>query len=120
MYRTCISYLEKMSATFFILLKQREQRERFYKNPTCAGRVKYINAWQCPTLFVSSLIRTLRAPFAREKSLRAIFSLRSSRTRNYKQKPSHKGWVFVYKCLAVSYFHMGKPHTIIGAKCFHF
>ncbi len=24
------------------------------------------------------------------------------------------------KSLAVSYFHMGKPHTIIGAKAFHF
>ena len=24
------------------------------------------------------------------------------------------------KCPAVSYFHMGKPHTIIGAKRFHF
>ena len=24
------------------------------------------------------------------------------------------------KCLAVSYFHMGKPHTIIGAERFHY
>ena len=24
------------------------------------------------------------------------------------------------KSLAVTYFHMGKPHTIIGAKQFHF
>ena len=24
------------------------------------------------------------------------------------------------KRLAVTYFHMGKPHTIIGAKVFHF
>ena len=23
-------------------------------------------------------------------------------------------------CLAVTYFHMGKPHTIIGAVAFHF
>ena len=24
------------------------------------------------------------------------------------------------RCLAVTYFHMGKPHTIIGAEQFHF
>ena len=24
------------------------------------------------------------------------------------------------KCLAVTYFHMGRPHTIIGAERFHF
>ena len=24
------------------------------------------------------------------------------------------------ECLAVSYFHMGKPHTIIGAERFHY
>jgi hypothetical protein len=28
-----------------------------------------------------------------------------------------KVWI---KSLAVTYFHMGKPHTIIGAKQFHF
>ena len=27
---------------------------------------------------------------------------------------------FGIKSLAVTYFHMGKPHTIIGAKQFHF
>ena len=25
-----------------------------------------------------------------------------------------------YKALAVTYFHMGRPHTIIGAKWFHY
>ena len=30
----------------------------------------------------------------------------------------HQG--FRIKCLAVTYFHMGRPHTIIGAKQFHF
>ena len=30
-------------------------------------------------------------------------------------------WAGVWnRCLAVSYFHMGRPHTIIGAECFHF
>ena len=27
---------------------------------------------------------------------------------------------FLNKSLAMSYFHMGKPHTIIGAERFHF
>ena len=27
---------------------------------------------------------------------------------------------WVNKSLAVTYFHMGRPHTIIGAKSFHF
>ena len=26
----------------------------------------------------------------------------------------------IQKCLAVSYFHMGKPHTIVGAGRFHY
>lgn len=35
-----------------------------------------------------------------------------------KTPPVRRG--FGYKCLAVTYFHMGKPHTIIGAESFHF
>ncbi len=39
-----------------------------------------------------------------------------------KKKPrlrrSNRG--FWNKCLAVTYFHMGKPHTIIGDVLFHF
>jgi hypothetical protein len=27
---------------------------------------------------------------------------------------------FLNKSLAMTYFHMGKPHTIIGAERFHF
>ena len=30
------------------------------------------------------------------------------------------GGCFTRKCLAVSYFHMGKPHTIVGAGRFHY
>ena len=29
-------------------------------------------------------------------------------------------WGFLSKCLAVTYFRMGKPQTIIGAERFHF
>ena len=36
------------------------------------------------------------------------------------KKPDLTIGFFVNKCLAVSYFHMGRPHTIIGAKRFHF
>ena len=34
--------------------------------------------------------------------------------------PSAPGGVPFKKCLAVSYFHMGKPHTIVGAGRFHY
>ncbi len=27
---------------------------------------------------------------------------------------------FAMNCLAMTYFHMGRPHTIIGAQRFHF
>ena len=38
----------------------------------------------------------------------------------HKKTPAF-GWAGVWnKNLAVTYFHMGKPHTIIGAKAFHF
>ena len=41
---------------------------------------------------------------------------------SYRQKKAPTSYVgaFRNKCPAVSYFHMGKPHTIIGAKRFHF
>ncbi len=38
---------------------------------------------------------------------------------NKKYPFTRTGYNFV-KALAVSYFHMGRPHTIIGAKQFHF
>ena len=38
-----------------------------------------------------------------------------------KKKPqSYIDWGFEVKCLAMTYFHMGRPHTIIGAVPFHF
>ncbi len=39
----------------------------------------------------------------------------------YKRKtPDEKHQGFNIRSLAVTYFHMGRPHTIIGAKRFHF
>ena len=32
----------------------------------------------------------------------------------------YKRWSFGNKILAMTYFHMGRPHTIIGARLFHF
>ena len=30
------------------------------------------------------------------------------------------GWVFLFRSLAMTYSHMGKPHTTIGDASFHF
>ena len=38
---------------------------------------------------------------------------------NLKQKKAAKSR-FQNKTLAMTYFHMGRPHTIIGARMFHF
>ena len=46
-------------------------------------------------------------------------SVRAMRTGN--KKPASSRWrVSVLKSLAVSYFHVAKHHTIIGAERFHF
>ena len=36
------------------------------------------------------------------------------------KNPDLKETGVTFKCLAVTYSHMGKPHTTIGAKQFHF
>ncbi len=38
----------------------------------------------------------------------------------HKKTPSRRARGIKHKTPAVSYFHMGKPHTIIGAERFHF
>ncbi|WP_233419379.1 hypothetical protein, partial [Legionella adelaidensis] len=37
-----------------------------------------------------------------------------------RQKKKATTVAFKEKALAMTYFHMGKPHTIIGARMFHF
>ena len=39
---------------------------------------------------------------------------------DYEKAPDVKTSGALIKSLAVTYFHMGRPHTIIGAKRFHF
>ena len=56
-----------------------------------------------------------------ESRLRVPRSKPLSGTR--KKKPNAGtgiGFLLPTKCLAVSYFHMGKPHTIIGAERLHY
>ena len=48
--------------------------------------------------------------------VRKGFSLRQ---KNTPQRYGLQG-TFGIKCLAMSYSHMGRPHTTIGAKWFHF
>lgn len=40
--------------------------------------------------------------------------------RKKRPRPENRSGSFVHQSLAVSYFHMGRPHTIIGAERFHF
>src|SRR3990167_7460679 len=59
----------------------------------------------------------------RAKSLPAILSRGhvqvGHRTDQKKNPPANAGGFWI-KSLAVSYFHVGRPHTIIGAEQFHF
>ncbi len=36
------------------------------------------------------------------------------------KKPTVTGEPFLFKCLAMTYSHMGRPHTTIGDDAFHF
>ncbi len=42
------------------------------------------------------------------------------RTKHEQKNPATRAGYYFVKALAVSYFHMGRPHTIIGAEQFHF
>jgi hypothetical protein len=65
-----------------------------------------------------------KIPEMRNKSTQSSHSrssqLQTSRLRGYKKTPASAIPGFTIKSLAVTYFHMGKPHTIIGAEQFHF
>jgi hypothetical protein len=62
--------------------------------------------------------------FTRWRFVKAYWNackVRQSGCRRNKKKPRHRVIPgFSIKSLAVTYFHMGKPHTIIGAEQFHF
>ena len=46
--------------------------------------------------------------------------MQAIRTTRDKKTPVSSIPGFTVKSLAVTYFHMGRPHTIIGAEQFHF
>jgi hypothetical protein len=53
--------------------------------------------------------------------LRALFCLpKAGIGRHHKKSRTLMGAAFRNKILAVSYSHMGRPHTTIGAERFHF
>ena len=48
------------------------------------------------------------------------FYLSASTENRQKKTPTSKMWGFGDSSLAVTYFRMGRPHTIIGDALFHF
>ena len=89
------------------------KRHRKQKTPDQMAGGFMFKAWQCPA--------TGRMPGVPQEH-RDVRSglLRESKPQQEKSPVTESVTGLLDKSLAVSYSHMGRPHTTIGAKRFHF
>jgi hypothetical protein len=77
---------------------------------TCIRPVRNHDSYKIPELRNKSTVSGHRRRFV-------MLAIRTTRD---KKTPASSIPGFTIKSLAVTYFHMGRPHTIIGAEQFHF